>query len=177
MHKKVILVTGAPGVGKTTLITKLAGRLQNAHKVQGFITQEVREKGTRTGFSLQSLDGKIKFVLASIHHNPKQVGKYGVYLERLDLHVDLLFHAESPKTIFVIDEIGKMECLSAKFRRKLMETLDGYPVIATVAEKGGTFIESIKQSVPPEQIFSLTTQNREQQLSNILQTFATLVES
>jgi len=46
------------GVGKTTLIHKTCQGLQKAGiKVQGFYTEELREKGRRIGFDVVTLDG------------------------------------------------------------------------------------------------------------------------
>ncbi len=55
--KKNLLVTGLPGVGKTTLIKKLSEALKDFHPV-GFYTEEIRERGERKGFELISLEGK-----------------------------------------------------------------------------------------------------------------------
>ena len=55
--KKNFLITGLPGVGKTTLIKKLSEKLKHLHPA-GFYTEEIREAGQRKGFELISLDGK-----------------------------------------------------------------------------------------------------------------------
>jgi len=51
-----------------------------------------------------------------------------------------------PDQIVVIDEIGKMECISPLFRETLPKVLDSENlVIASVAQKGNAFIEKIKE--------------------------------
>jgi len=55
--RKNLLVTGLPGVGKTTLIRKPAESLKSLRPV-GFYTEEMREGGERKGFELVSLEGK-----------------------------------------------------------------------------------------------------------------------
>jgi len=55
LARKNLLVTGLPGVGKTTLIKKLAEALKSLHPV-GFYTEEIREEGERKGFELVSLE-------------------------------------------------------------------------------------------------------------------------
>lgn len=53
-----ILITGLPGVGKTTLIRALAERL-TTHQPAGFYTEEIRDaQGTREGFRLETLCGR-----------------------------------------------------------------------------------------------------------------------
>lgn len=111
----------------------------------GFFTQEIREKGRRTGFSIMTLDGK-RGVLA--HENMKsrfRVGKYGVNVEDIDqIAVPSMLPAR-PDEIVVIDEVGKMECFSSLFRQTLMKILDSdHQVIGSIAQKGDRFIQRIK---------------------------------
>ena len=50
--------------------------------------------------------------------------------------------------IWLIDEIGKMECLSTAFVEATRRVLDsGRPLIATVAQRGGGFIDEVKRLV------------------------------
>jgi nucleoside-triphosphatase len=44
-----LLLTGLPGRGKTTIIRRLAGRLDGL-RLASFQTQEIREQGQRVGF-------------------------------------------------------------------------------------------------------------------------------
>jgi nucleoside-triphosphatase len=52
---QALLLTGRPGVGKTTVIRAVVARLHG--KAGGFYTEEIRERGRRTGFRLVALDG------------------------------------------------------------------------------------------------------------------------
>ena len=54
LTKKNLLITGLPGVGKTTLIKKVWEELRHLHPV-GFYTAEIREEVLRKGFELVSL--------------------------------------------------------------------------------------------------------------------------
>jgi nucleoside-triphosphatase len=54
--------------------------------------------------------------------------------------------ADPDVDLFVVDEIGKMECFSRRFIdlvRKMLESRS--PVLATVAMKGGGLIQEVKQ--------------------------------
>jgi nucleoside-triphosphatase len=51
--KKNILITGPPGIGKTTLIRNIAAGCAE-YKPAGFYTAEIRRSGIRQGFELVS---------------------------------------------------------------------------------------------------------------------------
>ena len=144
MMSKNILVTGPPRCGKSTLIERVIHRIQKP--MTGFFTREIREKGKRVGFSINTLEGK-EGVLA--HQNikgRKRVGKYGVNLIHIDhIAVPSMIPSE-PAQVVVIDEIGKMECFSALFRQILIKVLDSEnPVLGSIAQKGDRFVQEIKE--------------------------------
>jgi nucleoside-triphosphatase THEP1 len=54
--KRVLLLTGSPGVGKTTVLTNVVNILkEKGYSVGGMISQEVREGGVRVGFEIFDL--------------------------------------------------------------------------------------------------------------------------
>ena len=141
---KHILVTGLPGVGKTTLIRKVLMELPPAFPMAGFFTGELREGGHRVGFEIETLDGR-KGVLSHVRFkSPCRVGRYGVDIGGFERLVLPLLRA-GEAGLYVIDEIGKMECFSSPFIQTVTARLDaGPPVFGSVALKGSGFIESIK---------------------------------
>src|SRR3989442_12816924 len=53
---RVILLTGRPGVGKTTTVNRVYEHYsKNGLKIEGLTTREVREGGARTGFMIKDL--------------------------------------------------------------------------------------------------------------------------
>jgi nucleoside-triphosphatase len=159
MQKKNILFTGSPGCGKSTLITKICGKIRSP--VTGFLTSEIREKSTRIGFSIETLDGE-RGVLAHVDIESRfRVGKYGVNIEDIDRIIVPSMMPNEPNEIVVIDEIGKMECFSPLFRKTLSEVLDSnHTVIGSIALKGNRFIEGIKTRSNTH-IVHLTERNRD----------------
>ena len=144
MKRKNILFTGIPGCGKSTLIEKIvAGTKRPA---TGFFTREIREKGRRVGFSINTLDGK-QGVLA--HQNIKskfKVGKYGVNIQEIDSVAVPAMHTDNENLIVVVDEIGKMECFSPLFKDTVSRVLNSKnPVLGSIALSGGPFITKIKR--------------------------------
>jgi nucleoside-triphosphatase len=165
-----ILITGLPGVGKTTLVLKIAEKLKDLQPV-GFYTEERRERGVRKGFELQSLDGRkglLSHVDLRIRH---RVGKYGVDVSGFEQFIESIpFNAPETKLI-IIDEIGKMECLSSVFRELIDKILDSDKLlIATIALKGPGFIAGIKAR-PDVRLFEITEKNRNNLSAEILALF------
>ena len=66
-----------------------------------------------------------------------------------------------PEEVVVIDEIGKMECFSSLFKKKLAVVLDSEnEVLGAISLKGDRFIESIK-SRKDVTLIELTDDNRQ----------------
>jgi len=164
-----ILLTGLPGCGKTTAIMKIIAGL-NCRSVAGFYTEEIRENDGRKGFRWKRIDGS-GGTLAHVDIKGRfKVGKYGVDVAGFEKSVVSVLDAEqNDAELFVIDEIGKMECLSDKFVaavRKLF-TSDKF-VLASVARKGAGLISEVK-NYPTVRLFNLTRGNREKTITEIIQ--------
>ncbi|XP_052271082.1 cancer-related nucleoside-triphosphatase-like isoform X2 [Dreissena polymorpha] len=152
--RRHILLTGVPGIGKTTVCKKVCDKLESLNfECQGFYTEEVREDGQRVGFDVVTLDGG-RAPLARVvdRDNPVagrsyMVGRYNVLLqsfEQLALPSLAIKPSEATRVI-VIDEIGKMELFSKIFMQTVKELLQ-HPkttVFATIPVKANQFVEDI----------------------------------
>jgi nucleoside-triphosphatase len=162
-----LLLTGPPQCGKTTVVRRMAERFPG--KAAGFYTREVREGGRRVGFEIVTLDGEVAWLSHVDFPGPNRVGKYGVDLEGLH-RVGLAAMEPAPGVEFiVVDEVGKMECLSPRFVAA-MERLWSAPVplLVTVAEKGWGYIARIKGK-PGARLITVTPANRDSLPDRILQ--------
>ena len=162
-----IFLTGPPGCGKTTVIRNVLARLER--KANGFITQEIREGGTRKGFKIITLDGN-EGILAHVDlRSTSRIGKYGVDLGALeDLGVRSLKRALEESTLAVVDEIGPMEILSQSFRRVLSELLDGdVEILGTIVKRSLPFTDEIKVH-PSVEVLEIHPGNRAWMVTHLL---------
>jgi nucleoside-triphosphatase len=183
-----ILLTGLPGCGKTTAVMKIIANI-DPRKIAGFYTQEIRENDTRKGFSWTILPGSAgprlrreastpwpdgngdTGILAHANiKSPHKVGRYGVDVAGFEKSVvPILDIDRSDAELFIIDEIGKMECFSKKFITAIRNLFASDKcVLATVAKKGKGLISEVKD-YPDTQLFNLTTQNRDKIITEISQ--------
>jgi len=159
--KQVYLLTGRPGTGKTRLIKEAIAGMGS--KAGGFYTEEVRSGGVRQGFKLVTLDGQ-SAILAHVKIRSRyQVGKYGVDIDSLDrLGVAALHQAVRQCDLVVIDEIGKMELLSADFKKAVAEIIDsGKRVLGTIMLNSHRWADVIKRR-PQVDLVPLTGANYHQ---------------
>ena len=169
-----ILLTGLPGCGKTTAVTKIIADL-NTEKVAGFYTQEIRKNDTRKGFRWTDLNGATGILAHVDIKGLFKVGKYGVDVAGFEKSVLPILDAERADVeLFVIDEIGRMECFSEKFVTAVRRLFaSDKSVLATVARKGRGLISEVK-NYPGIRLFNLTRQGRDKTIAEILQVLSFL---
>jgi nucleoside-triphosphatase THEP1/oligoribonuclease NrnB/cAMP/cGMP phosphodiesterase (DHH superfamily) len=163
----VLLLTGAPGVGKTTVLLKVAAALAS-RSLAGFTTEEIRQDGQRVGFRIVPLDGAGRIMAHLDFRGPARVGRYGVDVAAIDAVTETALAHDRHVDIYLVDEIGKMECLSQQFIAAMRLLLDSTkPVVATIARQGGGFIAEMKRRTDVE-LWEATVRNRDALVDPIL---------
>jgi nucleoside-triphosphatase len=166
----VLLITGMPGVGKTTVVRRVAERLE-PKGVRGFYTEEIREAGERRGFRLVSFDGAKRVIAHADFPKIFRVGKYGVDIQALDESAALLWPDPAAR-VYLVDEIGKMECFSEDFVAAMRLLLSGpTPLVASVGARGSGFIAEVKER-PDCELWEVTRHNRDELPARILEWLA-----
>ncbi len=163
---KNIFLTGPPSSGKTTVIKKVLAGLKKPAK--GFYTQEIRVDGKRQGFKMIALDGKEGLLGHRDIKSTYTVSKYGVSIENIDNIAVPSIIPDNQSQIIILDEIGKMECFSEKFKEAALQALDSdNTVIGTIATGGTDFIRKIKNRCDIK-IIEVTESNRNELPEKIL---------
>ncbi len=168
-----LLLTGPPGCGKTTVIEKVVTALPSG-AAGGFLTRELRQRRERVGFEVRTLAGE-SAVLAHVDMASRhRVGRYGVDVAAFErVGVAALEEAIAAGRLVIVDEIGKMELLSERFRRALLAALDGpNSLLATISARPHPWCDQIKAR-PDVELWTVTLQNRDALPKRVLEWLST----
>jgi nucleoside-triphosphatase len=165
----VLLLTGRPGIGKTTVITRAAELL--GERADGFYTEEIRVLGQRQGFQLIGLHGE-QATLAHVKYKGRQyprVGRYGVDVMAFDrIGGAVLKRAVAQGKIVIVDEIGKMELFSKLFKDAVLAAVQSKsPVIATIMARPNPWADALKGQ-PNITLWPITVENRDEMPARIV---------
>ena len=150
-----IFITGNPGIGKTTVIKKVIEKLGKG--VIGFYTEEIRKEGKRIGFEMVEIPSNTRYLFASTQKiGNVRFGKYYLNLKPLERVIKEIEKEEGRENIIIIDEIGRMEFFSRKFR----------DFIKNLLNSNKTLVATLHRSYKKEfgkygKIFEVTKENRD----------------
>ncbi|GAB4314950.1 MAG: NTPase [Methanobacteriaceae archaeon] len=159
-----ILLTGKPGIGKTTVLTQIQNHLQkNNYRIGGVYCPEIRENHQRVGFKIIDLMTNSEGILSHINCKGPRLGKYKVNLSDLDdIGTSAIYKALDQSDFLLIDEIGPMELLSQNFCQAVLEAFNSpKTVIAVIHKKSrNQFILKLKNR-DDVKIFDINKRNRD----------------
>ena len=145
-----VLITGNPGIGKTTIVRRVLAVLRNtqcAIRTGGFLTEETRKHRRRVGFQIVTLDTHEVTALAQLNlDTPYRIGKYGVSLAAMTaVAIPALRRASDGADLIVVDEIGRMECFAPDFLVAINECLNSpKPLLGVVSRHRLPFLDAIR---------------------------------
>ncbi len=166
-----IVITGRPGVGKTTLIERIIAKL--SIPAGGMITREIRKCDHRVGFSVIDIANGAEGILAHIHQRtgPK-MGRYRVNLHDLEeIGIAAVDRALATGSLVVIDEIGPMEVTSPKFIPMIEQVIesDAPFIISTHAKLDLPLIHRLRREFT---LYRVKMGTRDELVKRIIQEFA-----
>jgi len=165
---RALLLTGRPGIGKTTVVKQLVAQL--GERAGGFYSEEIAGPGGRKGFRVVTLDGKQATLAHGDIRSKSKVGRYGVDVAAFEqVGVAAMLAAIERAEIVVCDEIGKMELFSSQFKSTVLKALDSRkPLIATAMLESHPWVDALKR-MPGVTAIEVTKQNREAMFQRAMQ--------
>ncbi|GJP34674.1 hypothetical protein CLOM_g19087 [Closterium sp. NIES-68] len=161
-----VFVTGQPGIGKTSLVLKVAKRLPQ-HLVAGFYTVEAKAEGTgeRLGLDVITFAGERAPLCRLRRGCGPKIGKYYVAIDEFERVVLPHLMPSDNTRLHIVDEIGRMELCSDKFRDAVLNLLASPVAVfgALPAPRYGhtlELVEEIKQRADTA-VLTLTKANRD----------------
>ncbi len=168
---RTLILTGRPGVGKTTLIKAVVAQLGD--RAGGFYTEEILGPGGRKGFRLITLEGQSTVIAHIDFKSRSQVGRYGVDVNALDrVGAGAIRSATAHKPIVIIDEIGKMELFSSQFQSAVLSAMNSNRIVlATAMANDHPWVAALK-SLPNVTVWEVTKPNRTGLVNDVMQWLA-----
>ena len=167
---QTLLLTGRPGVGKTTIIKQVAQVL--GERAGGFYTEEIRGPGGRKGFRLVTIPAGGREAIVAHHEfrTRNRVGRYGVDVATLDaVGVAALREAAQSRDVIVVDEIGKMELFSGEFRGAMLKAMSSHKIlVATVMQHEHDWVTALKR-MPQVTLWQVMLSNRSEMPARVMQ--------
>jgi nucleoside-triphosphatase len=165
LQKRLLFLTGSPGVGKTTVLLKVVDALKGkGYSVGGMISREVRSGGVRVGFEILDLStGKHGWLARVNQTQGPSVGRYHVDLEDLDgVGAEAILKAVRNFDVIAVDEIGPMELFSEKFKDAARKALESRKLVIGIVhwKARDKSVNEIKTRADAE-IHVVTYENRE----------------
>lgn len=168
-----ILLTGEPGVGKSTLLHSVIDAFDQK---QGFLTTEIRTDGVRTGFDMVAANGDSIELCSVDSPSEIRVSRYGVNLQDLNAFVARLPEVEPDKLIY-IDEIGQMQLYSDLYKALVADYISRpNPFIGTLSKiYYDDFTDQMRKRDDVE-VIEVTLENRNNLKHEIIIRIADLVQ-
>jgi len=158
-----LVITGRPGVGKSTLFNTVVSFLrENGVVVGGIIAPEMRVDGKRIGFKIVDLlTGEETWLARKDYAGSVRVGSYGVLVNEASKLVEkALSRALSEAFVVGIDEVGPMELKLPVFKPLLLKLLRSSKHLILVVHYNLSDREILSEIAKARRVV-LTLENRE----------------
>ncbi|MCS7192548.1 MAG: NTPase [Armatimonadetes bacterium] len=177
MLRKNLLLTGKPGIGKTTVVRKVLSLLPPQFKAEGFFTEEVRKVSERIGFQIVTLDGQRVWLALKGLPSHCRVGKYGVDTKAIEsVIIPRLKKALEQSNLIVVDEIAKMELSHPEFAKIVWQCLESSkPVLGVIQQSQLPFLDKVR-SREDVWLWEVTIDNRSELPMRIAEVLVSILQ-
>ena len=164
---KNIFITGPPGIGKTSLIKRLIKDL-GPLIVRGFFIEEIIENNVCKGFRVVTMELRDQILGHVYIEGPHRMAGFGINVEGFEKLVLPQLKIAQEVDLYIIDEIGRMECLSGKFCEQVKQIMNSpIPLIATLAGSEIPDMFHLKNRKDVS-VLQVTQKNKEHLWKNVL---------
>jgi nucleoside-triphosphatase len=146
LNSKNIFLTGAQGVGKSTIITHLRQHFSE-FKWRGFVTEPIRDSGSKfTGYQIRSVQSTTGQTIARLISTIPQ-NQFKIFPEAFNEHgVRIIETALATGSIILMDELGIFESEAIGFQKTVFKAIDSNRIVLGVLKnKPNPFLEQIRQ--------------------------------
>ncbi|WP_456455263.1 NTPase [Methanopyrus sp.] len=167
-----VVLTGRPGIGKTTVCLKVRNVLEEkGYTVGGIYCPEIRESGRRIGFEIVDLTEGDRYLLAREGASGPRVGRYGVFIDNLERAAESIERAVEGTDVVIVDEVGPMELKSNTFVGAVRRAADAHtPAIFVVHERSRhPVVVDLREKRTDVVRFRVTLSNRDELPDRILE--------
>jgi nucleoside-triphosphatase THEP1 len=162
-----LLLTGASGIGKSTLLRKLATKLQG-WRLGGFVSEAILEGDQRVGWRIDSFDGDGGVVAHTSISREVSMGRFGVDMALFERMVADHLKTHNEIDVYLVDEIGIIASWSELFIKRMNILLDSdHLVVAIVRQKSNDYVGEVKARADTD-LWEITRENRDTVLGDVL---------
>ena len=153
-----LLLTGASGVGKSTLL-KSAGQRLKGQRLKGFFSEVIGEDDKRKGWRLDTFEGDGGVLIHLDMPSEHRMGRYGADMALFNRLVAAQLTLSDDVDLYLVDETGIVAGWSPGFQVVMTRLLDSSKkVIAIVRQRGDGPMKEAKAR-PDAELWEATLQN------------------
>ena len=128
----------------------------------------MRQGAHRVGFRIAPHCGRERIMAHVDRGGAPRVGRYGVDVQAIDRAAQELLALDPQIEIYLVDEIGKMECHSDEFVRHMRALFDSEKtIVATLGHNTHGFMAAVRHRSDAQR-WEVTRSNRETMVERVL---------